>query len=61
MTSKVLDAFKLKPFDLEPVYASWKNAPVFAGNSKKDPSVEAWMEQIKAGCIERKVYVMYGH
>lgn len=54
MTSKVLDAFKLKPFDLEPVYESWK-APVFTGNSKKDPSVEAWMEQIKAGCIERKI------
>jgi hypothetical protein len=58
MTSKVLDAFKFKPFDLEPVYASWKDAPVFTGNSKKDPPVEAWMEQIKTGCIDRKVCVI---
>ena len=61
MTSKVLDAFKLKAFDLEPIYASWKDAPIFTGNSKKDPSVDAWMEQIKAGCIERKVYVISCH
>jgi hypothetical protein len=57
----MLDAFKLKAFDLDPVYASWKDAPVFTGNSKKDPPVEAWMEQIKTGCIERKVYVTCGH
>lgn len=55
MASKVLDAFKLKPFDLEPIFAEWTNAPQFIGNSKKDPPVETWMEQIKTGCIERKV------
>jgi len=55
MTSKMLDAFKLKPFDLESIYESWTDAPVFTGNSKKDPPVEAWMEKIKEGCIERKV------
>lgn len=57
MTSRVLDAFKLKAFDLEPIFESWKDAPLFTGNSKKDPPVEAWMEEIKEGCIERKVYV----
>lgn len=57
----MLDAFKIKPFDLEPIYADWKDAPRFLGNSKKDPPVEAWMEQIKAGCVERKVPDEYWH
>jgi len=61
MASKVLDAFKIKAFDLEPIYASWADAPRFSGNSKKDPPVEGWMEQIKAGCIERKVPEEYWH
>ncbi|TFK27292.1 hypothetical protein FA15DRAFT_220243 [Coprinopsis marcescibilis] len=51
----MLDAFKIKPFDLEPVYAEWTDGPVFKGNPKKDPPVEEWLEKIKAGCQERKV------
>jgi len=53
--SKVLDAFKIKPFDLEPVYAAWPDCPRFLGIAKKDPPVDEWLEQIKAGCLERKV------
>ena len=49
----MFDALKNKPFDLEAVYASWPDAPVFKGNAKDDPA--EWLEQIKAGCKERKV------
>ncbi|KAF8626045.1 hypothetical protein AX15_005133 [Amanita polypyramis BW_CC] len=51
----MLDAFKIKPFDLEPVLEQWKDGPRFKGNPKKDPPVEQWLEQIKAGCIERNI------
>lgn len=57
----MLDAFKIQPFDLEPTFASWSDAPVFLGNPKKDPPVEDWLAQIKAGCIERKVPRDYWH
>ncbi|KII90184.1 hypothetical protein PLICRDRAFT_174961 [Plicaturopsis crispa FD-325 SS-3] len=57
----MLNAFKIKPFDLEPVFESWSNPPVFVGNPKKDPSVDAWLESIKAGCVERKVPEEYWH
>lgn len=51
----MLDAFKIKPFDLEPIYAEWTKGPVFSGNPKKDLPVDEWLDQIKAGCIERGV------
>lgn len=51
----MLNAFKIKPFDLQPIYEEWKEGPVFTGNPKKDPSAEAWLEQIKEGCIQRGV------
>lgn len=51
----MLNAFKVQPFDLEPVFASWPSAPRFTGNPKKDLSVDDWLAQIKAGCVERKV------
>jgi hypothetical protein len=51
----MLSAFKLKPFDLEPVLKSWPDGPRFIGNPKKDPPLDIWLEQIKRGCIERKV------
>jgi hypothetical protein len=51
----MLDAFKLKPYDLEPTYASWTDGPKFRGNPKKDMPLDQWLEAIKAGCIERKV------
>ncbi|EPQ55657.1 hypothetical protein GLOTRDRAFT_40740 [Gloeophyllum trabeum ATCC 11539] len=49
----MLDVFKIKPFDLEPVYASWPDAPTFNGG--KGQSVDAWLDQIKDGCTARKV------
>ena len=51
----MLDAFKLKEFDLEPVLESWKNPPRFLGNPKKDPPVDTWLDQVKEGCLERKI------
>ncbi|KAH8108356.1 hypothetical protein DFH11DRAFT_1691535 [Phellopilus nigrolimitatus] len=49
----MLDALKFKPYDLDALYASWPDAPVFNGKAKDDPV--AWLEAIKAGCKERKV------
>ncbi|ESK90340.1 hypothetical protein Moror_13769 [Moniliophthora roreri MCA 2997] len=57
----MLSAFKLKPFDLEPIYKSWQDGPKFTGNPKKDPPVDEWLAQIKAGCIERNVPREYWH
>ncbi|KAI0313060.1 hypothetical protein OF83DRAFT_1086590 [Amylostereum chailletii] len=57
----VLDAFKLKEFDLEPVLAGWSDPPRFHGKPKKDPPVDVWLESIKAGCLERKVPKDYWH
>jgi len=51
----MLNAFKLKPFDLEPIFAKWTDGPIFLGNSKKDPPVDEWLEKIREGCIERGV------
>ncbi|KAF6749555.1 hypothetical protein DFP72DRAFT_539091 [Ephemerocybe angulata] len=53
--NSMLDAFKIKPFDLEPVLAEWTDGPVFKGKPKKDLPVEEWLEQIKAGCVQRNV------
>lgn len=57
----MLDAFKLKEFDLDPVLKSWKNPPRFLGNPKKDPSVDTWLDQVKEGCVERKIPKDYWH
>ncbi|KAI6118447.1 hypothetical protein F5141DRAFT_619852 [Pisolithus sp. B1] len=57
----MLDAFKIKDFDLNPVYEAWKNPPMFYGDPKRDTSVDEWLEKIKAGCIERKVPEEYWH
>lgn len=51
----MLDAFKIKEFDLNPVFESWQNPPRFYGDPKRDISVDDWLDSIKAGCIERKV------
>jgi hypothetical protein len=53
--NNVLEAFKIKPFDLGPVLEQWKDGPIFKGNPKKDPPVEEWLEKIKAGCVERNI------
>jgi len=57
----MLEAFKIKEFDLNPVFEAWKNPPMFYGESKKDMSVDDWLDQIKAGCVERKVPEEYWH
>jgi len=56
-----LNAFKIKPFDLEPVYASWTDGPRFLGKHKKDLPIDDWLDRIKAGCVERKVPDEYWH
>ncbi|OJA14455.1 hypothetical protein AZE42_06745 [Rhizopogon vesiculosus] len=57
----MLDAFKIKEFDLEPIYESWENPPRFYGESKKDMHVDDFLQQIKVGCIDRKVPEEYWH
>lgn len=54
-TLGMLNAFKIKPFDLEPIFAEWKDAPVFSGNPKKDLPVEQWLEKIREGAVARGV------
>ncbi|KAI5118712.1 hypothetical protein M0805_004512 [Coniferiporia weirii] len=49
----MLEALRIKPYDLDGLYASWTDAPVFNGKAKDDPV--AWLDAIKAGCKERKV------
>lgn len=51
----MLDAFKIKPFDLQPIYDEWQDGPYFNGNPKKDLSVDEWLEKIKEGCVKRNV------
>ena len=57
----MLNAFKFKPFDLEPVFAEWKDAPRFVGNPKKDLPIDEWLKTIKTGCLEHKVPRDYWH
>ncbi|KAG9310884.1 hypothetical protein JVU11DRAFT_8740 [Chiua virens] len=57
----MLEAFKIKEFDLNPVFDTWVNPPMFYGDSKKDKTVDEWLDQIKAGCVERKVPEEYWH
>lgn len=46
---------KPKPFDLEATLNAWPDAPRFLGKKKKDMPVAAWLDQVKAGCVERKI------
>lgn len=55
----MFDALKAKPYDLEAVYASWPNPPIFQGKAKEDPV--AWIAAIKAGCEERRVPKEHWH
>jgi hypothetical protein len=57
----MLDAFKIKEFNLELIYETWENPPRFYGESKKDMPVDDFLHQIKAGCVERKVPEEYWH
>ena len=57
----MLDAFKIKEFDLNPVFAAWENPPRFFGDPKRDMSIDEWLDKIKAGCVERKVPEEYWH
>ncbi|KAF7367340.1 hypothetical protein MSAN_00796400 [Mycena sanguinolenta] len=57
----MLDTFKIKPFDLEPVYAAWTPGPRFLGDPKKDSPVDDWLEEIKKGCTNHNVPKEYWH
>ncbi|KAF7340088.1 hypothetical protein MVEN_01926900 [Mycena venus] len=57
----MFEAFKIKPFDLEPVYAAWTPGPRFLGDPKKDPPVDNWLEEIKSGCVKQNVPKEYWH
>ena len=59
--SIIVEAFKIKPFDLEPVYSTWPSAPVFQGNPSRDMPVTDWLQQIKDGCKARGVPKEYWH
>jgi len=50
----MLNVFRIKPFNLQPIYEEWQDGPCFNGNPK-DISVEEWLDQIKEGCIKRGV------
>ncbi|KAK0213330.1 hypothetical protein DFS33DRAFT_1394665 [Desarmillaria ectypa] len=56
----VLDAFKLRSYDLEPVYAAWENPPMFYGDGRNE-SVDDWLKKVKDGCQERNVPKEYWH
>jgi len=60
-SNPMLNAFKIKPFDLDPVYESWADGQRFVGNPKKDPPVDEWLKTIKTGCKERHVPKEYWH
>ena len=59
--SALVEAFKIKPFELEPIYSTWPSAPIFAGNPKRDMPVDDWLKEIKEGCLARKVPKEYWH
>lgn len=59
--SAIMDVFKIRPFDLEPIYDSWPSAPIFQGNLARDPPVDDWLKQIKEGSIARGVPKEYWH
>lgn len=59
--SAIVEAFKIKPFDLEPVYLTWPSAPIFTGNPSRDVPVDEWLKLIKEGCQARKVPKEYWH
>ena len=59
--SAIVDVFKIKPFDLEPIYDSWPSAPIFQGNPSRDQPVDDWLAQVKEGCLARRVPKEYWH
>ena len=59
--SAIVEVFKIKPFDLEPIYNSWPSAPIFQGNPARDAPVDEWLRQIKEGCLARRVPKEYWH
>ncbi|KAF9025408.1 hypothetical protein BDZ89DRAFT_1102271 [Hymenopellis radicata] len=54
----ILESFKLKPYDLEPLFAIWvPPPPTFTGAQP----VDEWLTQIRTGCTERNVPREYWH
>ncbi|KIP06780.1 hypothetical protein PHLGIDRAFT_118719 [Phlebiopsis gigantea 11061_1 CR5-6] len=51
----MLHALNIKPFDLQPVYTSWTDAPRFNGKEKKDFTVASWLAKIEEGCKLHRV------
>ncbi|KAL0952808.1 hypothetical protein HGRIS_007033 [Hohenbuehelia grisea] len=51
----MLDVFKMKAFELDPIFETWNDCPMFTGNPKKDPAVNDWLKQVKEGCQARNV------
>ncbi|TRM57520.1 hypothetical protein BD626DRAFT_515025 [Schizophyllum amplum] len=51
----MLNAFKLKAFDLEPVYTEWTTGHDSQADPTRDKPVDEWLEAIKAGCKARDV------
>ena len=43
------EAFALKPFDYDAIFASWPDAPIFTGRLTKDGPVEEWLAKMKEG------------
>src|ERR1700761_6295319 len=58
---RVLDAFELKEFNLEPIFANWADPPRFEGVPSRDPPVDEWLAAVKAGCEQRGVPRDYWH
>ena len=59
--SAIIEAFRIKPFELEPIYDAWPSAPIFQGIFARDPPVDDWLQQIKDGCKARGVPKEYWH
>jgi len=50
----MLNAFKIKEYNLQPVFEEWQDGPTFNGNAKDLP-VDQWLDKIKEGCEKRGV------
>ncbi|THG95836.1 hypothetical protein EW026_g5879 [Hermanssonia centrifuga] len=59
--SVIVEAFRIKPFDLEPIYDTWPSAPIFQGNLSRDLPVDEWLQLIKDGAKQRRVPKEYWH
>ncbi len=47
-----MDFFLSKPFELQPVYDKWTDAPLFNGKANQ---LDAWLIAMEKGCTSRRV------